>query len=138
MSEDVKEDVSISLSTDKEIYSLGDIVKVTGRSNAIFVETMNLEVLQTGVLTKNTENVKGQYDRPDPFTLNESIRLNGDGTFSFEFTLVEQVNDSDDYSHVYGDYRVKVSEYFGNAVAQFKVVENPESFVDIRLSLIHI
>ncbi len=135
LTEDVKENVAISLSTDKEIYSVGDIIKVTGRSNDVFVETLNLEVLQTGVLTKNTDDVKGQYIRPDVFTLNESIRLNGDGTFSFEFGLVEQVNDSDDYTHVYGDYRVKVSEYFGDAYVYFKVVENPESFVDIRTPL---
>ncbi|MDC0041614.1 lamin tail domain-containing protein [Candidatus Nitrosopelagicus sp.] len=135
LSEDVKENVPISISTDKEVYSVGDTIKITGRSNAIFVETMNLEVLQTGVLTRNVDDIKGQHIRPDPFTLQESVRLNGDGTFSFEFGLVEQVNDIDDYSHVYGDYRVKVSEYFGNAVVQFKVVENPESFVDIRTPL---
>ena len=135
LTEDVKENVSISLSTDKEIYSVGDIIKVTGRSNDVFVETMNLEVLQTGVLTKNTDDIKGQHLRPDPFTLNESIRLNGDGTFSFEFELVEQINDSDDYTTVYGDYRIKISEYFGNASTYFKVVEDPESFVDIRTPL---
>ena len=70
LSEDVKENVPISISTDKEVYSVGDTIKVTGRSNTIFVETMNLEVLQTGVLTKNTDNIKGQHFRPDPFTLN--------------------------------------------------------------------
>jgi len=135
LSEDVKENVPISISTDKEVYSVGDTIKVTGRSNTVFVETMNLEVLQTGVLTKDTDNIKGQHIRPDPFTLNESIRLNGDGTFSFEFELVEQVNDSDDYSHAYGDYRIKISEYFGNGITYFKVVENPESFVDVRTPL---
>ncbi|MDC0171713.1 lamin tail domain-containing protein [Candidatus Nitrosopelagicus sp.] len=135
LSEDIKENVAISISTDKNVYSVGDTIKVTGRSNDVFVETMNLEILQTGVLTKNTDDIKGQHIRPDPFTLNESIRLNGDGTFSFEFGLVEQVNDSDDYSHVYGDYRIKISEYFGSAVVQFKVVENPESFVDTRTPL---
>ena len=135
VTEDVKEDVLISLSTDKDVYSLGDIIKVTGRSNSVFVETMNLEVLQTGVLTRNTDDIKGQHIRPDPFTLNESIRLNGDGTFSFEFELVNQVNDTDDYSHVFGDYRIKISEYFGSSITYFKVVEDPESFVDIRTPL---
>ena len=50
--EDVKENVQISLSTDKKIYSVGDTIKVTGRSNDIWVEAMNLDVIQTGVLTK--------------------------------------------------------------------------------------
>ena len=53
--------------------------------------------------------------------------------FSFEFELVEQVNDSDDYSHVHGDYRIKISEYFGHGVTYFKVVENPESFETFTL-----
>ena len=42
LSEDVKEDVLISISTDKEIYSVGDIIKVTGRSNDIWVEDLEL------------------------------------------------------------------------------------------------
>ena len=133
--EDVKENVQISLSTDKKIYSVGDTIKVTGRSNDIWVEAMNLDVIQTGVLTKNTDDIKGQHIRPDPFTLKDSIRLNGDGTFSFEFELVESVNNSDDYTHVYGDYRIKVSEHFGERSTYFKVVEDPESFVDIRTPL---
>ena len=61
--------------------------------------------------------------------------MNGDGTFSFEFELVESVNNSDDYTHVYGDYRIKVSEHFGERSTYFKVVEDPESFVDIRTPL---
>ena len=135
LAKEVKENVPISLSTDKKIYSVGDTVKVTGRSNDIWVETMNLAVTQTGVLTSNTADYKGQQVRPDPFTLKETIRLAGDGTFSFEFQLVENVNDSDDYSDVYGDYKITVSQYFGGVSTYFTVVEDPESFVDIRTPL---
>ena len=51
LSEDVKEDVLISISTDKEVYSVGDIIKVTGRSNDIWVEDLELSVMQTGILS---------------------------------------------------------------------------------------
>ena len=137
LAEDVKEDVSISISTDKELYSISDIVTVSGRSNQIWTETLQLDIQQTGVLSRDTSDVKGMHFRPDPFILQESIRLNGDGTFKFEFPLVSgSLNyDSDEYSHVLGDYRVKVSSYHGENSIFFKVVEDPESFVDVRTPL---
>ena len=49
--EDIKEDVPISISTDKELYTVDEIIKVTGRSNDIWVEDFELFVKQTGLLT---------------------------------------------------------------------------------------
>ena len=133
--EDIKENIPISISTDKEIYSVDDIVKVTGRSNNVWVETLDLNVIQSGVISTNPDDVKSQYIRPDPFTLKESIRLNGDGTFEFEFKLVASSSADEDYSSTYGDYKVTVSEHFGSGSTMFKVVEDPESFIDIRTPL---
>ena len=133
--EDIKEDVPISLSVEKQVYSVGDIIKVTGRSNDVFVETLNLKVTQTGVLSSNPDDIKGQYVRPDPFTLSESIRLNGDGTFEFEFQVTENYSDGVDFSYLYGDYKIEVSEYFGDASVFFNVTDDPESFVDVRTPL---
>ena len=130
--EEVKEDVAISLSTDKEFYSVGEKIKVSGRSNHIWTESLKLEVIQTGVLTSNQDNLKGQHFRPDSFSLIDVVRLNGDGTFDFEFSLVESMKQGDVYDHVLGDYRVTVSGYYGDALTSFKVVEDPETFVDIR------
>ena len=133
--QDVRDESIFSLSTDKEIYSVSDTIFVTGRSNQIWTENIALEVQQTGVLTRAADAHKDQYIRPDPFTLNESVYLNGDGTFEFQFKVANSGNVDEDLSRFLGDYRLTVSEYFGNAHVSFKIVENPESFVDIRTPL---
>ena len=133
--EDVKDDKIFSLSTDKELYSVNDTIVVTGRSNQIWTENIALEVQQTGVLTRAADAHKDQYIRPDPFTLKKSVDLNADGTFEFKFNLIESFDSEEDLSRYFGDYRVTVSEYFGNEYVNFKVVANPESFVDIRTPL---
>ena len=133
--EDVKEDTIFSLSLDKEVYSVNDTITVIGRSNQIWTENIALEVQQTGVLSTDASNVKSQHIRPDPFTLKQSIGLNGDGTFEFQFRLIESFDSEEDLSRYLGDYRLTISEYFGTAYVNFKVVENPESFVDVRTPL---
>ncbi|MDB3956764.1 lamin tail domain-containing protein [Candidatus Nitrosopelagicus sp.] len=133
--QDVRDESIFSLSTDKEIYSISDTIFVTGRSNQIWTENIALEVQQTGVLTRSTDPHKGHYVHPDPFTLNESVYLNGDGTFEFQFKVANSGNVTEDLSRFLGDYRLTVSEYFGNAHVSFKIVDNPESFVDIRTPL---
>ena len=133
--QDVRDESIFSLSTDKEIYSVSDTIFVTGRSNQIWTENIALEVQQTGVLTRATDAHKDHYVHPDPFTLNESVYLNGDGTFEFEFKVANSGNVDEDLSRFLGDYRLTVSEYFGNTHVSFKIVENPESFVDIRTPL---
>ncbi|MDC0241340.1 lamin tail domain-containing protein [Candidatus Nitrosopelagicus sp.] len=135
LSEDVKENVPISISTDKEIYAVGDIIKITGRSNDIWVEDLELRVIQTGILSSAAIGADARYLAPDPFTLQDAVRLNGDGTFEYEFRLVEEANSDDNYASSFGDYKVSVSEYFGDGVTYFKVVEDPESFVDVRTPL---
>jgi hypothetical protein len=124
--EDVKEDVMISLYTDKEIYEIGDIIKITGRSNEIWTEDLALEIIQTGVFESESQVLV-----VSPFTEKFSIKLNGDGTFEYDFKIPShsQTNLS------YGDYLIKVSEYFGENRTTIKVVENSESFVDIRTPL---
>ena len=68
LSEDVKEDVLISISTDKEIYSVGDIIKVTGRSNDIWVEDLELRVMQTGILSSSALGADARYLAPVSYT----------------------------------------------------------------------
>ena len=133
--QDVRDESIFSLSTDKEVYSVSDTIFVTGRSNHIWTENIALEVQQTGILTRAADAHKDQYIRPDPFTLNESVYLNGDGTFEFQFKVANSGNVDEDLSRFLGDYRLTVSEYFGNTHVSFKIVENPESFVDIRTPL---
>ena len=135
LSKDVKEDILISISTDKEIYSVGDIIKVTGRSNDIWVEDLELRVMQTGILSSSAIGSDARYLAPDPFNLQDRVRLNGDGTFEYEFKIVENASADENYANTFGDYKVVVSEYFGDGVTSFKVVEDPETFVDIRTPL---
>jgi len=134
VAEDIKENIPISLSTDKTLYSIGETIKVNGRSNDVWVETMQVEVVQTGVLTASEirDEKKQQYE---PFRLIDSVRLNGDGTFEFEFELFETTKGQEDFTHVLGDYRIEVSSYHGEGVVYFKIVEDPESFTEIRTPL---
>ena len=133
--EDVKEETIFTLSTDKEVYSVDDTIIVTGRSNQIWTENVDLNVQQTGVLSRATDSYKDQYTKPDPFVLQRSIDLNGDGTFEFQFRLIESFDSEEDLSRYFGDYKLTISEYFGTASVNFQVVENPESFVDVRTPL---
>ena len=61
--------------------------------------------------------------------------MNGDGTFEYEFKIVEDSSADENYASSFGDYKIVVSEYFGDATTSFKVVQDPESFVDIRTPL---
>ncbi len=134
--QDEKEDVVISLTTDKEIYTFDDTVKVSGRSNDVWTEDLELTVEQTSLFHRTTSTSSDNRSAAmNPFTLQDSVRLDGDGRFSFEFKFVESTMKDEDYSHVYGDYKISVSEYFGNASVIIQVVEDPETFVDVRTPL---
>ena len=133
LAEDIKEDVMISLSTDKEVYSVDDVIKVSGRSNEIWTEDISLKVDQASMFIHLDNN--SAASKVNPFSLNESLRLDGDGRFSFEFKLVDNFSETEDYSYAYGDYKIAVSEYFGDASVIIKVVENPSTFEDIRTPL---
>ena len=124
--EDVKEDIEISLSTDKEIYEVDEIVKITGRSNNIWTEDLELHIIQTGIFESDT-----RYQAFSPLNEKYSIKLNGDGTFEYDF----QIPANTESGLAYGDYLIKVSEYFGQNTKIIKVVENSESFVDVRTNL---
>ena len=127
--QDIKEDVAISLSTDKELYQIGEIVKITGRSNDIWTEDVELRILQTGIISDGNID-PNSYQGFKPLDVTYSVKLNGDGTFEYDFKLPTRSD-----STARGDYLIKVSEYFGESTVMIKVVEYPESFVDIRTPL---
>jgi len=124
--EDVKEDVMISLYTDKDVYEIDDIIKITGRSNEIWTEDLELKISQTGLFDTDS-----RYQAYAPLTEKFSIKLNGDGTFEYDFKIPSKTQTN----LAYGDYLIEVSEYFGEARKIIKVVENEESFVDYRTPL---
>ena len=133
--EDIKENVPISVTTDKEVYSVGDVIKITGRSNDVWTEDLELTIDQTSLYSRN---ISTSSDRAiatiSPFTLKESIRLDGDGRFYFEFKVIDSISDENN-ENKYGDYKISVSEYFGQGSTYFKIVEDPNSFVDVRTPL---
>ena len=129
--EDVKEDVVISLSTDKTVYEIGEIIKISGRSNDVWTEDLELHIMQTGTLIRNDASDGPRYQALAPLDVKHPILLNGDGTFEYDF----KIPSNSDTQIVYGDYLIKVSEYFGQATKKITVVEDSESFVDVRTPL---
>lgn len=108
---DVKDTEKIVLLTDKQYYALGDPIIISGRSNK-HVVALDLEVLQTSVAI-------GKGTNKNAFKLVDQMPLKGDGTF--EYTVSSP-------TLTLGDYRVTVSKEFGNAIAYFKIVEDPTAY----------
>ena len=112
---EIKEDTIISLSTDKRVYGLGETVIINGRSNKVWVSSLDLEIVQS----------YKSKDVTDTFVIKDIVRLEGDSTFKYEFKIP---NDEGRY----GDYKVKVSKEIGSAEITFKVVTNPNEFIEVE------
>ncbi len=114
---DVKNTEAIVLTTDKKVYGLDETITISGRSNK-HVVALDVEVLQTGVtaIGKDTKNV---------FKIRDQVTLEGDSTFNYELKIQSA-------STAYGDYRVTVSKEFGKAVVYFKIVEDPDNYIQTK------
>ena len=120
--EDLKEDVAISLWTDKDVYSVGDIVTITGRLNDLWVSSLDLEILQT----RNTALGVNEFPGGDfAFKILDVVRLEGDSSFSYSFEIPKGVERL-------GDYRIKVSKEVGSAFKTITVADDPTSDIIIR------
>ena len=119
--EDIKEDKSISVWTDKDVYGLGETIHITGRSNTIHVDTFDISVQQTGIQTGFSGNDAAM--RGDPLNHLETVRLAGDSTFALDLELAP-------IDARLGEYRVSAGENFGHGYAYFKVVANPDNYVE--------
>ena len=118
---DVKEDVLISLWTDKEVYGLGETVSITGRLNDRWVSSLDLEILQT----RNTALGTG-YDSSDfAFKIQDVVRLEGDSSFKYSFKIPTG-------DQRLGDYRIKVSKEIGSAIKTISAVKDPSVGSTIR------
>ena len=118
VTQDLKEDVAISLWTDKDAYGLGELVTITGRLNQVWVSTLDLEIVQT----KQTSIGSSSSGSDSGFKILDSVRITGDGTFSFTFTIP-------DSQLRLGDYRINVSKDIGSASTVIHAVSNPDTFV---------
>ncbi|OLD31933.1 MAG: hypothetical protein AUI61_03845 [Thaumarchaeota archaeon 13_1_40CM_2_39_13_2] len=102
---------AISLSTDKQVYGLGDTVTITGRSNKAWVPSINLELVQSyslGVV-------------PQTLDIKTQVSVAGDSTFSYQYTIPGKPDRL-------GTYRVIASAPFATTESDFVVVENPGTY----------
>jgi len=112
--EDIKEDVPISLWTDKVAYGLGDKVTVSGRINDVWIGNLDLEIVQTKQTSSTTSDAG--------FKILDSLKIEGDGSFTYYFTIP-------DNSVRLGDYKITVSKEIGSATIITHVVTDPENFI---------
>jgi len=116
---DVKEDIPISLWTDKEIYGVGETVNISGRLNNLWVSSLDLEIIQT----KNTAlGVKDVAGGDFAFKILDVVRLSGDGSFQYSFKIPAG-------EQRLGDYKIKVSKEIGTAIKVISVVKDPSNYV---------
>lgn len=118
---DIKEDVPISLWTDKKAYGLGEQVKISGRINQVWISTLDLEIVQTKQSTITTGSDSG-------FKILDSARIMGDGSFTYTFTIP-------DNKIRLGDYKITVSKEIGSATIVIHSVTNPDEFIATNESL---
>jgi hypothetical protein len=116
---DIKESVPISLWTDKEFYGLGDTVNITGRLNDHWVDSLDLEILQTKSLSLGVDEHAGGGS---VLKILDAVRPDGDSKFSYSFTI--PISDSR-----LGDYLININKDVGSVTKIIKVVQNPETYV---------
>jgi hypothetical protein len=114
LSPDVKEDKPISLRTDKIAYELGETVIITGRLNDHWLFSLDFLLQQVGMGSLSSTV-------SDSLKILDSVRLEGDSTFRYEFKIP-------DNQKRYGAYTVTVSKDVGSESVTFYVVENPDEF----------
>ena len=117
VTEDVKEDVPISLWTDKEAYGLGSQVNISGRLNHVWIDTLDIEIVHT-----KQSSLLSSSGSDSGFKILDGVRIQGDGSFNYDFTVPQS-------DLRLGDYRITVSKDIGSATKVIHVVPNPDDFV---------
>lgn len=141
LEEDIREDTDISLSPDMEVYGLGDTVRISGRVNKVWLETVTLDVTQIqntavifpdadgaagaspaeeGQAQNSTSSARGAAGGITSFSVKAALRPSTDGRFAHEFDI------PNDAVRV-GRYTVMVSEGSLSASTSFRVAEDPSS-----------
>jgi len=124
LAQDIKESKLISLKTDKTSYRPGEKVTITGRLNSGWIPSFDIEILQTGTILSTGADARSTVTQPgSSFKISNVIRLAGDGTFGYEFTIPNS-------SERLGDYRVIVSKSIGQEQVYFRVTESPEDVIE--------
>jgi len=124
---DLKEAKLITLKTDKTSYKPGEKVTVTGRLNTSWIPSFDIEILQLGSPASAKEirsgaltgNIQNQFKKLDV------VRLAGDSTFSYEFTIPNG-------PELLGSYKITVSKDIGSEQVFIKVTEKPDETASIE------
>ncbi len=116
---DIKEEKAISLWTDKDAYGLGETVTITGRLNNVWVNYMDLEIIQTKNAALATSALGGGNSG---FKILDMVKISGDGSFAYSF----KIPDSDIRL---GDYKISVSKEVGSASKIIHAVTNVSEYV---------
>ena len=101
----------------------------------MWTDDLELTITQTNLLSEDAIGADARYVAKSPFTLTEFVPLDGDGRFSFELKLLDDSSKDENYANLYGDYKISISEYFGNSSLNIKVVADPQNFNDQRTPL---
>ena len=107
---DVRDRSVLSLGTDRPAYEPGDTVVVSGRSNQYYVPSLSLEVVRAANTALDAAGGTGMK-------ILDGVRLEGDGTFSYEIPIPESFSS-------FGNYRVTVAGEIGEFSATFMIVED--------------
>ena len=107
---DVRDQSVLSLGTDRPAYEPGDTVVVSGRSNQYYVPSLSLEVVRAANTALGAAGGAG-------LKILDGVRLEGDGTFSYEIPIPESFSS-------FGNYRVTVAGEIGAFSTGFMVVED--------------
>ncbi len=120
-----KDDATISLQTDRKVYGLGDTVKITGSLNTHWIQALNLEISQTKNIALGVSSIPSGGT---VLKILDAVRLDGDGSFKYEFTIPRGTDRL-------GDYIIKVSGDIGSIIKSFTVSEHPDTYVSPSGSL---
>jgi len=121
---DIKEAKLISLKTDKTSYKPGEKVTITGRLNTAWIPSFDIEILQLGSPVSAKEMRQGALigNIQNQFRIFNVVRLAGDSTFSYEFTIPNG-------PELLGNYRITVFKDVGSEQVFFKVTDKEEGEV---------
>jgi len=115
---DIKEAKAISVWTDKDAYTLGETVTITGRLNQQWVAFMDLEITQT----KNISTTNDLGVSSSSFKISDILKISGDGSFAYSFKIP-------DSNTRLGDYAITVSKDIGSASKIIHAVANSTGYV---------
>jgi hypothetical protein len=116
----------LMVSTDKQVYGLGDTVKISGRTKLAGMQnsglSLSLEIIQSSVVSGTyAQTGATQGIIPQTFNVETPVNIQPDNTFTYNFVIPNE-------SVRLGNYRAILSTSSAQAEADFVVVANPSTY----------